>query len=111
MTEFAYDVSGPLRPGGTLTVRNDGEEAHMMLMARLHDGVSLDDLLAALESDDESAAEALVDMTGAPGNSSCPGTRWRSPRPTSDPARTPWCASSAPRATARRTCSTAWRRR
>jgi hypothetical protein len=73
MTDHAYDVSGPLRPGGTLRVRNDGDETHMMAMGRLHDGVALDDLLEAFQSDDEGAADALVDVIGAPGNYLTPG--------------------------------------
>ena len=43
MTEFAYDVSGPLRPGGTLLVRNNGQQTHMMMMGRLRDGATLED--------------------------------------------------------------------
>lgn len=73
MTDHAYAVTSPLRPGGTLVVRNDGNETHMMVMGRLHDGVTLDDLLEAFQSDDESAADGLVDEIGAPGNVLTPG--------------------------------------
>lgn len=73
MTDHAYDISGTLHPGGTLLVRNDGNETHMMVMARLHDGVTLDELLETFRSDDESAADALVDPIGAPGNVLTPG--------------------------------------
>ena len=73
MTDHAYDVAGPVRPGGTIRVRNEGEETHMMIVGRLRDGATTDDVLEAFAAGDEAAATALVDEVGAPGNFLTPG--------------------------------------
>lgn len=66
-------VSGPVRPGGTLRVRNDGAQMHMMRLARLHKGRTIADATKALQSDDESAMDKVADKVGAPSSQVPPG--------------------------------------
>jgi hypothetical protein len=48
MSDFAYSVSGPLITGGTLQIRNTGQEFHMLGIGRLKPGKTLADLTKAL---------------------------------------------------------------
>ena len=73
ITGDGFDVSGPLRPGGTVRVRNDDDQMHMMLLARLRDGQTMDDFRTALESDEETAVDAVVEPVGAPSTHLPPG--------------------------------------
>lgn len=58
---MAYDVSGDLRPGvAAITLRNTDTMSHMMAVARLKDGVTLDQVKAASQEPDESAIGKLV---------------------------------------------------
>jgi hypothetical protein len=58
---MSYDVSGDLRPGvAAITFKNTDDESHMMVVARLNDGVTRDQFEKALESPDESAVNSLL---------------------------------------------------
>ncbi|MCB1255924.1 MAG: hypothetical protein KDB26_02400 [Microthrixaceae bacterium] len=58
---MTYEVSGELRPGiGSITLKNTDSVSHMMAVTRLKDGVTLDQLKTAVQSPDDSAAEALM---------------------------------------------------
>ncbi|MCA1692113.1 MAG: hypothetical protein LC733_07920 [Actinobacteria bacterium] len=48
MSDYAYNVSGPLISGGTLRISNVGKEFHMMGLAKFKPGKTLGDLTAAL---------------------------------------------------------------
>ena len=64
--EYAFELSATTVAPGRLPVRlrNDGVEPHQLMVARLHDGVTLEEYLAAFEDDSETAAAALVDEAG-----------------------------------------------
>jgi hemerythrin-like domain-containing protein/uncharacterized cupredoxin-like copper-binding protein len=64
-SEFAFDVSSSLVSAGNvqLKLQNDGAEPHQVLIARLHDGVSVDRYLSAASSD-EGGAGSLIDYVG-----------------------------------------------
>lgn len=49
MTDFAYRVSGNLKPGGTIRLSNDGKEFHMMALGRLKEGKTIGDLTTILQ--------------------------------------------------------------
>jgi hypothetical protein len=55
--DYAYQVSGPLTAGGTIEIKNDGKEFHMMGLGRIKDGKTLDDVKAVLESEGEEGGE------------------------------------------------------
>lgn len=62
MTEYAYAVAGSVRAGtSTVVLSNSGKELHMAGFALLRDGKTLDDVRAALSSEDESAFDAVVE--------------------------------------------------
>lgn len=48
MTDYAYNVSGPLTAGGMLKVSNSGKEFHMFFMGKFKPGRTLDQLRDAL---------------------------------------------------------------
>jgi uncharacterized cupredoxin-like copper-binding protein len=64
-TDHAYHLSAATLAPGTVPVRlvNDGDEPHQVMIARLADGVSVDDYLAAV-GEDELAADALIEHAG-----------------------------------------------
>jgi hypothetical protein len=72
--EYAYEVSGKLRPGGTLRVRNTGDEFHMMGLAKLKAGKTFEDAKAALFSEDEADDGEVMDRAGMPGHFIGPGS-------------------------------------
>lgn len=58
---MSFEVSGPLRPGvATITLENTDDVTHMMAIARLKDGVTLDKLESALQQDGEDASMKLL---------------------------------------------------
>lgn len=63
--EYEFDLSATTVAAGRLplTLRNEGVEPHQLMVARLHDDVTLDDYLAA-DAEGEEAASALVDEAG-----------------------------------------------
>jgi hypothetical protein len=67
-TDFAFEAPESV-PAGVVefTLTNDGEEPHHVQLARLNDDVTMDDLTEALASGDESAALALLTLTGGVG--------------------------------------------
>lgn len=73
MTDYAYEMPEIVRPGQTLRVRNAGDELHMMLLGRLIGGATLEDVFAAMSSDDDSAVDSLVEQVGAPATFLPPG--------------------------------------
>jgi hypothetical protein len=49
---MAFDVSGPLRPGvATITLKNTSDDTHMMALAPMKPGVTLDQVKTALATD------------------------------------------------------------
>ncbi len=59
---MSYDVSGTLKPGvAAITFRNTDEVSHMMAIARLKDGVTLDQLKTALAKSEDAANALLAD--------------------------------------------------
>lgn len=58
---MSFVVSGSLRPGvATITLRNDDTVAHMMSIARLKEGVTLDQVRDALAENEEDAVTSLL---------------------------------------------------
>lgn len=58
---MSFEVSGKLRPGiGSITFKNTDSMSHMLAVARLKDGVTLDQVKAAATSPDESAANKIT---------------------------------------------------
>jgi hypothetical protein len=49
MTDYAYSISGNLKPGGTIRLSNNGKEFHMMALGRLKEGKTLGDLTTILQ--------------------------------------------------------------
>lgn len=73
--DFAFDAPAQIEAGITsFTMRNDGQEPHHAQLARLQDGKTIDDLVAALQSGNEGAIFALLEFTGGPGVAA-PGTQ------------------------------------
>lgn len=65
--DFSFEGLSQLEAGlVTLRLTNDGQEAHHAQLARLNDGVTVDQLLATLQ-EDEIAAFGLMTFTGGPG--------------------------------------------
>lgn len=48
MKEYAYTISGDLKPGGTIRLSNDGTQFHMMGLAKLKNGKTIGDVTALL---------------------------------------------------------------
>jgi len=71
MTDHTYNVDGQLRPGiATITLKNEGEEAHLMALVPLKKGVTRKQVLKALKSNDDNAFEKIATGEtdfGAPG--------------------------------------------
>lgn len=67
-TDFAFEVSEPV-PAGVVevTLANEGDEAHHVQIAQLNEDATMEDLQAALESGDESAAMGLIKLVGGVG--------------------------------------------
>lgn len=62
---FDMDTTKAVRSGlVTVRLHNAGTEDHQVQLVRLHDGVSMDDLNAALRSGDEKKAFGLFDFAG-----------------------------------------------
>ena len=62
---FELDTDGPVSAGFVpVRVRNEGDEPHQLVVARLHDGVTLDEFAAAAAGEGEAAAGALVTYAG-----------------------------------------------
>lgn len=63
--EYSFSLSSTTVAAGRLPLelRNEGAQPHQLMVARLHDGVTLDDYVAA-SHDSEGAASALVDEAG-----------------------------------------------
>ena len=63
--EYAFEVPASIGGGVvTLKLSNAGKEAHMAQLIRLNDGVTFDQLQAALQGGDPGAALALVSVAG-----------------------------------------------
>lgn len=70
--DFSFDVPAQVPSGYvTVTLKNDGQEIHQAQIAKLHDGVTFDQLKAALEKSPD-AAFPLVSFRGGP-NAILPG--------------------------------------
>jgi hypothetical protein len=73
MHEYAYTVSGSVRAGGTIHLSNSGKEFHMLGVAKLKDGKTYDDAVAALKSEDEADDGETIEQIGMPGAFMGPG--------------------------------------
>ncbi len=65
--DFKFDLP-PSTPAGptTITLTNSGEEEHQAQAALIAEGKTIDDVVAALQGPDETAAFALLTFTGGP---------------------------------------------
>jgi len=64
--DFSYNAPTQIQSGlVTLTLVNDGKEAHQAQLARLNDGVTMDQLMAALQKGPENGL-SLVSLDGGP---------------------------------------------
>jgi hypothetical protein len=57
MTEYAFNVSGPLTAGGTVKLANQGKEFHMAFLTKLKEGKTLADVQNMLEQQSEGGEE------------------------------------------------------
>jgi hypothetical protein len=73
-SDYAYKVTGKLKAGGTLQVRNVGKEFHMIGLGKLKPGKKLADLQAAFETEDEQDESEIAEEIGMPGNFMGPGS-------------------------------------
>ncbi len=65
--DFSYQAPAQIQSGlVTMTMINDGKEDHQAQLARLNDGVTMDQLMAALQQSPD-AALPLVSLEGGPG--------------------------------------------
>ncbi|MGP1675091.1 MAG: hypothetical protein ACTS8Z_07755 [Candidatus Limnocylindrales bacterium] len=65
--EFAFEAPASIPAGPTkVTLTNAGKEEHQAQIAKIADGKTFADLIAALQGPDESAALALVSLNGGP---------------------------------------------
>jgi hypothetical protein len=59
---MSYEISGSPRPGRVaITFANKGKYAHEMSLSRMRDGVTLDQLKAALAKSEQAASALLID--------------------------------------------------
>src|SRR5690606_11802328 len=62
MPGMSYEVSGALRPGvGSITLVNDDDVTHMLAIAHLKDGVTLDQAKDALGQSEDAASALLAE--------------------------------------------------
>jgi hypothetical protein len=71
ITDAAFDVSGPVRPGGEIVFQNQGAEAHYVQVRKIVDGKTYEDALGQLDSFE--GLDAIAKELGAPGNVLTPG--------------------------------------
>lgn len=65
--DFSYEGPSKLNAGlNTIKLTNDGQEMHHAQLARLNDGVTMEQLQQALQTD-ENAALGMVTLVGGPG--------------------------------------------
>jgi hypothetical protein len=61
MRDYAFVIDGKLRPGqASITVKNDGKEAHILAAYKLRSGVTLKDVKKALKSENEEAFNKIT---------------------------------------------------
>lgn len=66
-TDFAFEISGPVSAGPTLvTMVNDGAEPHHAQLMQLNDGMTFDDVGAALGGQDPNAIFGIGRFVGGP---------------------------------------------
>ncbi len=73
MTEYAFAVSGPLKSGGTVRMRNTGKELHMLGIGRIGPGKTLSDVRKALDIGGPDALAKVVRQLSLPGALVPPG--------------------------------------
>jgi hypothetical protein len=68
MAEYGYSISGPMVAGGTMKIHNAGTEFHMIGVAKLKGGKTLEDVSAAFAKggDPEAALQGVVDEVPGP---------------------------------------------
>lgn len=73
--DFSFTAPDQIQSGiVAMTLTNTGKEPHQAQLAKLNDGVTMDQLQAALKSGDDSAALKLVSLAGGP-NAVAPGAK------------------------------------
>lgn len=82
ITDSAFVVSGPVRPGGTIRFSATSDEAHYVQVRKLDPGADLDDALEA--ADDQAALDHLAPEIGAPTHVLPPGRSIEITNPTMD---------------------------
>lgn len=65
MVNYAYQVSGALKAGGTLEVSNTAAEFHMVGIGKLAEGKTIDDVKTALEGATEQGGTVAVPIQSA----------------------------------------------
>ena len=73
MAEYAFTVSGPLKAGGTLRIRNAGKELHMVGVSKLLPGKTLDDMKKVIGTNDKKAFATVAQEVSLPGAIVTPG--------------------------------------
>ena len=64
---MSYEVSGPLQPGvGAITLDNTDDVSHMLVVARMKDGVTVDQIETALNKSEEEAGKLFAEPDGGP---------------------------------------------
>ena len=66
LTNYAYSITGSPTVGGTIRVRNTGDELHMIGLAKLKGGKTISDLRDALTADGEAAIGGIADEAPLP---------------------------------------------
>jgi len=73
MTDFALDIPSEIPAGHVrVTAANDGAVEHHLILAKLKEGVTIDELLQTMATD-QAAGEAMIEYRGGP-NGVAPGT-------------------------------------
>jgi hypothetical protein len=73
MAEYSYEVSGDLPAGGTLHLKNSGEQLHMLGIGKLAPGKTAQDAVQAIESESEEDDAATLTEVSMPSGILGPG--------------------------------------
>jgi hypothetical protein len=65
MKEYAYTISGDLKPGGTIRLSNAGTQFHMMGLGKLKDGTTLGDVVTLLNQEPQDEPTTTAPAAGA----------------------------------------------
>lgn len=74
MQDYAYRITGAAKAGTTtVSLKNSGTELHMAALGLLKEGKTIDDVKAALQSEDGTALDAAYSEVGSPSALLSPG--------------------------------------